>query len=83
MPSTCNTIRTRHTNTTHLPTADEDMFTAMENMQFSPHMPAEVFACTVGQKPSRAPFYLNDPPEVLQLLAKLVGISLPHVASGF
>ena len=30
-------------------------------LQFSPHMPAEVFACTVGQKPSKAPFYVNDP----------------------
>ncbi|PNH09141.1 putative alpha,alpha-trehalose-phosphate synthase [UDP-forming] 7 [Tetrabaena socialis] len=42
-----------------------------------PHGPAQVFACTVGQKPSRAPFYLNDPEEVLQLLARLVGVSLP------
>lgn len=25
---------------------------------------AQVFACTVGQKPSKAPFYLNDPMEV-------------------
>ena len=30
-----------------------------------------VFECTVGQKPSRAPFYLNDPAEVLQLLARV------------
>ena len=27
-------------------------------------MVAEIFECTVGQKPSRAPFYLNDPAEV-------------------
>lgn len=73
MPSTCSTIHTPHmrNNTTHLPTADEDMFTAMENMQFSPHMPAEVFACTVGQKPSKAPFYVNDPADVLATLNKL------------
>ncbi|KAL4451713.1 hypothetical protein ABPG75_007375 [Micractinium tetrahymenae] len=51
--------------------SDEDMFTAMENMQFSPHMPAEVYACTVGQKPSKAPFYVNDPADVLSTLNKL------------
>ena len=28
----------------------------------------------MGQKPSRAPYYLNDPQEALQLLAKLVGM---------
>lgn len=43
----------------------------MESMQFSPHMPAEVFACTVGQKPSKAPFYVNDPADVLATLNKL------------
>ncbi|GFH10595.1 glyco_transf_20 domain-containing protein, partial [Haematococcus lacustris] len=37
-----------------------------------------VYACTVGQKPSRAPFYLNDPAEVRHLLARLVGIHLPN-----
>lgn len=46
-------------STSHLPPpsprcrADEDMFAAMESLQFSPHMPVEVFACTVGQKPSK------------------------------
>lgn len=25
----------------------------MDSLQFSPHMPVEVFACTVGQKPSK------------------------------
>lgn len=44
---------------------------AMESMQFSPHMPAEVYACTVGQKPSKAPFYVNDPADVLATLNKL------------
>jgi hypothetical protein len=51
--------------------ADEEMFTATENIQFSPHMPAEVFACTVGQKPSKAPFYVNDPADVVATLNKL------------
>ena len=43
----------------------------MENMHFSPHMPTEVFACTVGQKPSKAPFYVNDPADVVATLYKL------------
>ena len=42
----------------------------------APRMVAEVFECTVGQKPSRAPFYLNDPAEVLQLMARMVGVHL-------
>jgi trehalose 6-phosphate synthase/phosphatase len=35
-----------------------------------------VFACVVGQKPSKAPLYLNDPAEVLGMLAKLAGVVL-------
>jgi len=30
----------------------------------------------VGQKPSKAPNYLNDTSEVLQLLARLAGVQL-------
>jgi trehalose 6-phosphate synthase/phosphatase len=36
----------------------------------------QVFACVVGQKPSKAPLYLNDPAEVLGMLAKLAGVVL-------
>ena len=57
------------------------MFTAMENMHFSPHMPAEVFACTVGQKPSKAPFYVNDPADVVATLGKLGETPAPPAAS--
>nr|AKA43768.1 trehalose-6-phosphate synthase [Dunaliella viridis] len=60
--------------------SDEDMFTSIEMMRASPQMmSSEVYACTVGQKPSRAPLYLNDPGEVLHLLARLVGINLPNL----
>lgn len=31
----------------------------------------QVFACTVGQKPSKAPFYMNDTADVASLLARL------------
>lgn len=55
------------------------MFTRLEAMRANPRlMCSEVYACTVGQKPSRAPYYLNDPAEVLHLLARIANISLPH-----
>eukprot|EP00803_Ostreobium_quekettii_P008155 evm.model.scf_2301.1 EVM.evm.TU.scf_2301.1 scf_2301:9314-19956(+) len=54
--------------------SDEDMFTALEQVAFSPHMPAEVFACTVGQKPSKAQFYVDDIADVVAMLEKLVSV---------
>ncbi|GAX81964.1 hypothetical protein CEUSTIGMA_g9392.t1 [Chlamydomonas eustigma] len=51
--------------------SDEDMFVAIETARATPRMVADIFECTVGQKPSRAPFYLNDPAEVLQLMSRL------------
>ena len=38
---------------------------------------AQVFACTVGQKPSKAPFYLNDTSEVAHLLSRLADLGAP------
>lgn len=35
------------------------------------NFPAQVFACTVGQKPSKAPYYVKDTSEVALLLQKL------------
>jgi len=48
--------------------SDEDMFHGLEEVAFSPHQMAEVYACTVGQKPSKARFYFNDTSEVLDAL---------------
>jgi trehalose 6-phosphate synthase/phosphatase len=45
--------------------SDEDMFNAMPSKEGS------CFACTVGQKPSKAPFYVNDPADVVATLGKL------------
>jgi trehalose 6-phosphate synthase/phosphatase len=42
-----------------------------------------VFACVVGQKPSRAPLYLNDHREVLELLARMGEVTLPPRAGSF
>lgn len=48
--------------------SDEDMFESISNAAPSS---AEVFACTVGRKPSKATYYLNDTEEVIRLLESL------------
>ncbi|KAJ4842047.1 putative alpha,alpha-trehalose-phosphate synthase [UDP-forming] 11 [Turnera subulata] len=51
--------------------SDEDMFESIESLVKSlPHM-QHVFACTVGQKPSMAKYYLDDTGDVLDLLSDL------------
>jgi trehalose 6-phosphate synthase/phosphatase len=45
--------------------SDEDMFNAMSARE------GGAYACTVGQKPSKAPFYVNDPSDVVAILGKL------------
>ncbi|XP_009606207.1 alpha,alpha-trehalose-phosphate synthase [UDP-forming] 5 [Nicotiana tomentosiformis] len=71
--------------------SDEDMFevimSAVASASLSPV--AEVFACTVGQKPSKAKYYLEDTTEILRMLqglaaasehsAKNVSLSSQHV----
>ena len=50
--------------------SDEEMFSSI----FAHHHKNDsVFACTVGQKPSKAPYYVNDTSDVLQLLEKMGG----------
>eukprot|EP00249_Psilotum_nudum_P024224 c29125_g1_i7 orf=295-2883(-) len=53
--------------------SDEDMFEAIARaMAGPPQSPiAEVFACTVGQKPSKAKYYLADTVEVVKMLQGL------------
>lgn len=58
--------------------SDEDMFEAISHT--SPNgasLPAsaEVFACTVGQKPSRAKYYLDESDKVIELLQGLASAS--------
>lgn len=50
--------------------SDEDMFKSINFTASSSLFPVvpEVFACTVGQKPSKAKYYVNDTMEVLRLL---------------
>ncbi|KAK4742016.1 hypothetical protein SAY87_000017 [Trapa incisa] len=57
--------------------SDEEMFevimSAVEGPSLSPV--AEVFACTVGQKPSNAKYYLEDTTEILRMLQGLANAS--------
>ncbi len=59
--------------------SDEDMFESIESlMNDAPS--AEVFACTVGQKPSKAKYYLDDTVEVIKMLQGLASASDPSTA---
>lgn len=58
--------------------SDEDMFESILSTVSSPFIPApEVFACTVGRKPSKAKCYLDDSAEVVKLLQGLANASCP------
>ncbi|KAF6157346.1 hypothetical protein GIB67_004284 [Kingdonia uniflora] len=53
--------------------SDEDMFEKILSTINNPLLMAvpEIFACTVGQKPSKAKYYLDDTSEVVSLLQSL------------
>ncbi|ERM93894.1 hypothetical protein AMTR_s00137p00018220 [Amborella trichopoda] len=57
--------------------SDEDMFHSIATATKDPTVPAiaEVFACTVGQKPSKAKYYLEDTVDVIKLLQALASSS--------
>ncbi|GMN30516.1 hypothetical protein TIFTF001_002819 [Ficus carica] len=55
--------------------SDEDMFGVITSAKNSLSPVAEVFACTVGQKPSRAKYYLEDKTEILRMLQGLANAS--------
>jgi len=57
--------------------SDEDMFETILSKASCPSVPVapEIFACTVGQKPSKAKYYLNDTREVMRLLQGLANAS--------
>jgi trehalose 6-phosphate synthase/phosphatase len=63
--------------------SDEDMFESIAAaMADPPQSPsAEVIACTVGEKPSKAKYYLDDPSNVLNMLKALAVASDPSSAS--
>lgn len=53
--------------------SDEDMFEVIMSAIGGPSLSpvAEVFACTVGRKPSKAKYYLEDTGEILRMLEGL------------
>jgi len=60
--------------------SDEDMFESIETLM--DQIPsADVFACTVGQKPSKAKYYLDDVVEVIKMLQGLANASSRYSAS--
>jgi trehalose 6-phosphate synthase/phosphatase len=63
--------------------SDEDMFEniadVMKRNIVAPKTP--LFACTVGQKPSKARFYLDDTFEVVNMLSSLADASEDDLAT--
>ena len=57
--------------------SDEDMFESILSAVSGPSLPVppEIFACTVGRKPSKAKYYLDDATDVLKLLQGLATAS--------
>lgn len=60
--------------------SDEDMFeviaaAAAARGVSSLQAEAEVFACTVGRKPSKAKYYLDDPADIVRLVQGLASVS--------
>lgn len=57
--------------------SDEDMFEIFGNATLNNILPPNisVFPCTVGQKPSKARYYLDDTSQVINLLEYLAAES--------
>nr|QNH89933.1 TPS6-like protein 2 [Vuralia turcica] len=57
--------------------SDEDMFEVITSSMAGPSIApkAEVFACTVGRKPSKAKYYLDDTAEIVRLIQGLACVS--------
>lgn len=57
--------------------SDEDMFEFIGNAVNTGILSsnASVFACTVGQKPSKAKYYLDDTTDVITMLKSLAEVS--------
>ena len=60
--------------------SDEEMFEIISSAICSGVLPSNssVFACTVGQKSSKAKYYLDDPAEVVIMLEALAEASDPE-----
>ena len=65
--------------------SDEDMFESIARSVSNPALPtiSQIVACTVGQKPSMAKYYLEDTSEVIKLLEGLATASAPSQSITF
>ncbi|XP_077252252.1 putative alpha,alpha-trehalose-phosphate synthase [UDP-forming] 7 [Tasmannia lanceolata] len=64
--------------------SDEDMFEDIGALtRDMPSNNISVFACTVGQKPSKAKYYLDDTNEVITMLKALANASSPPSSPNF
>lgn len=59
--------------------SDEDMFEGLASVKAKNLVDANtsMFACTVGQKPSKARYYLDDTIDVISMLGALADVSDP------
>jgi len=57
--------------------SDEDMFESIANLALP--TTSQVFACTIGYKPSRAKYYLDDTGHVIRLLEGLAAASAENL----
>lgn len=57
--------------------SDEDMFEVITSSMAGPSIAprAEVFACTVGRKPSKAKYYLDDNTDIVRMVQGLACVS--------
>lgn len=64
--------------------SDEDMFEVISSSSTGPSIApqAEVFACTVGRKPSKAKYYLDDTAEIVRLMKGLASVSELMIPNG-
>lgn len=60
--------------------SDEDMFGATTTAVSNSVLPetAEIFTCTIGNKPSLAKYYLDDPVDVVKMLQGLTKSPVQH-----
>lgn len=65
--------------------SDEDMFEVIRSAKEGPTLSpvSEVFACTVGRKPSKAKYYLEDTTDILRMLQGLSNASEQATRNAF
>lgn len=65
--------------------SDEDMFEVITGAVSGPSLSstAEVFACTICRKPSKAKYYLDDTAEIVRMMEGLASVSQQRPSNSF